>query len=752
MIYVIAGIVLFIIILITVFAATAAFYQKVPQGKALVKTGRGGTEVSFNGMWVIPIFHKKEWMDISLKKLEIERIGEEGLICKDNMRADIKVVFFVRVNPTKEDVVKVAQTIGCERASDTETLISLFEAKFSEALKSVGKRFDFVELYNSREEFRKEIVEVIGPEDLNGYVLDDSAIDYLEQTPVNFLKADNILDAQGIKKIADLTAKEHMAANLIRRDEEKTIKKQDVEAREAILELERQLAGKEAVQEREIAAIQARESAEREKIEQEEKLKSERARISTEEEIAIAEQNKQRQVIVAEKQKEKVEAIETEKVIKDRELEITEREKVVTLAQIAKEKAVEEERKNIQDVIKERVVVERAVVEEEEKIKDTKAFADAERHKQVALTKAAELAEQSLLTTTKAAEADKLAAEVQAEKRLIDAEAAKNAAIKDAEATKILADAKAHEEAAIGKSEAQVIEAKANAAEKEGMVEATLIEQKALAEAKAIEAKAAAKKKQGMIEAEVFESQGLAEAKVIEEQGKAEALKIEGLAIAEAKGVEQKALAEAKGLEQKALAQATGVKEMGLAEATGVKEMGLAEAAGIEQKAEAMKKLDGVGKEHEEFKLKLEKQKAIELAAIEVQKAVAEAQAKALAEAFKSTKIDIVGGETMFYENVMKAIGRGKTLDQFIDNSTNLTSLKNNLLGDGSESIIEQLRKFVGQLNVSSEDIKNLSIANLIYKMSNMTEDSGQKGILQQLLAMAKKMGLENETADKIGL
>jgi hypothetical protein len=34
----------------------------------------------------------------------------------------------------------------------------------------------------------------------------------------------------------------------------------------------------------------------------------------------------------------------------------------------------------------------------------------------------------------------------------------------------------------------------------------------------------------------------------------------------------------------------------------------LADAAGIEEKANAMKKLDGVGKEHEEFKLKLEKE------------------------------------------------------------------------------------------------------------------------------------------------
>ena len=43
--------------------------------------------------------------------------------------------------------------------------------------------------------------------------------------------------AFGIKKITDLTAAQNIKANLIKRDEEKVIRKQDVEAREAILEL-----------------------------------------------------------------------------------------------------------------------------------------------------------------------------------------------------------------------------------------------------------------------------------------------------------------------------------------------------------------------------------------------------------------------------------------------------------------------------------------------------------------------------------
>ena len=92
------------------------------------------------------------------------------------------MAFFVRVNKTVQDVMQVAQLLGCDRASRESALVELFDAKFSEALKTVGKQFDFVDLYNSRERFKEEILNIIGT-DLNGYVLDDAAIDYLEQTP-----------------------------------------------------------------------------------------------------------------------------------------------------------------------------------------------------------------------------------------------------------------------------------------------------------------------------------------------------------------------------------------------------------------------------------------------------------------------------------------------------------------------------------------------------------------------------------------
>ena len=661
------GVLVFLVATLGLIFWVLSMYKKTVQGIVILRTGYGGTKVFFNAGIVIPVIHRQENMDISVKKLEIAREGKDGLICKDNMRADIQVAFFIRVNKSVDDIVNVAQTIGCQRASDISTLRELFEAKFSEALKTVGKKFDFTELYEARSEFRNEILNIIGT-DLNGYVLDDCAIDYLEQTSLNHLNKDNILDAEGIKKITELTANQNIKANLVRRDEEKTIKKQDVEAREAILELEKQLAEKEESQKREIENIKARENAEILKVAEEERLKHETVRIATEESLQIAEENKQRQVVIAAKNKERADLVETERVQKDRLLEATERERVVALAEIEKEKAVELEKKNIQDVIRERLVKEKTVVEEQQTIFDVEALKIAERDKQVKIIAANKEAEERLIAETKAAEARKLAAEKDAQKYVIEAQAKRDAAEKEAEARKIIADAQAKEEATVGLSEAQVMHAKAEAQERQGVVEATIIEKKA-----------EANKKDGLAQAEV------------------------------------------------------------------IKEKALAEAAGITEKAEAMKKLNDAGKDHEEFRLRLAKEKEVELAQIAIQKDIADAQAHVLAEAFKKANIDIVGGENTFFDNVVKQITAGKGIDKFIQHSENAQLVKEALLNSDEEgNLVGKVMQIVEKYKISSEDIKNLSIASLIFKLKDVANQNEQ-GILTKALDMARHLGIDSK-------
>ena len=628
--------------------------RKVPQGMALVKNGWGGTEVKFDRCFVYPIVHIVEPMDISVKRIEIDRSGEDGLICRDNIRADIKVAFFVRVNKTADDVKRVAQFLGCARASDDVALRNVFEPKFSEALKTVGKQFDFVDLYNSREEFREQMLKIIG-KDLNGYFLDDAAIDYLEQTDLQKLNPNNVLDAEGIKKITDLTAKEVTLANEITREKEKTIKKQDVEAREAILALERQQVDAEEKQQREIAEITARQEAEASVVKEQERQRAELARIAANEEIAIAEENRMRAIIVAAKSKERTDAVESERVEKERGLEIAERERVVTLADIEKEKAIEVEKKNIQDVIKERVMVERTVVEEEEKIKDTKEFAAAERKKQVAVTHASEQAEQSLVKEVKKAEAEKQAAELEASKIVVLAEANRTAAEKETEAKKLLAEAIQAETAAPGLAEAQVQMERATAIEKEGTAEAKVIELKFQADAK-----------------------------------------------------------------------------------------------GITEKAEAMKLFDGVGKEHEEFKLKLTKEKDVELSAIDAQRQIAEAQAKMIAESLMNANIDIVGGDNKFFESIVNSITAGKQVDRLVGNSDVLSDVKDTFFVGDPAQFKQEIARYVDMFGVTSTDLKNLSVAALIGKMMGQTNDEGILQNLQAMMSAASRTGVASQKAKTV--
>ncbi|MFT4023225.1 MAG: hypothetical protein QM664_05505 [Flavihumibacter sp.] len=212
--------------------------------------------------------------------------------------------------------------------------------------------------------------------------------------------------------------------------------------------------------------------------------------------------------------------------------------------------------------------------------------------------------------------------------------------------------------------------------------------------------------------------------------------------IAKAEATERQGTVEALVVEKMAEAK----RKEGLTQAEVTKEKALAEAAGIEEKAEAMKKLDAVGKEHEEFKLMLQKEKDIALAQINIQKDIAGSQAEVLSEALKSARIDIVGGETMFFQHIVNQVSNAKGFDRLVNESENATQLKNALLGDGAASgdLLERIRSFADKYNISTNDIKNLSISSLIFKMQQ-NSSADDKSTLMNLASLAGSLGLSNK-------
>ncbi len=712
------------ILLLGVFALIAKFYRKVEQGRALIVSKTKDVLVTFTGATVLPIVHKGEMMDISVKTIEIDRRGKDGLTCQDNIRADIKVTFFVRVGKTREDVLKVAQSIGCERASDQQTLEDLFIAKFSEGLKTVGKRLDFESLYKERDSFRDEIMKVIG-EDLNGYSLEDAAIDFLEQTPLEALDPQNILDAQGIRKITEITTRQNVLTNDLKQSERKEITKQNAQADEAVFELERQRADAENKQKREIASVKAREEAETIRVQAEEKSKAQRSSIKAEEEIKVEEENKERQVQVAAKNRERVVAVENERVEKDRVMEAIARERATELERIDKEKALEVQKKAIADVIRDRVSVEKTVAEEEERIKDVRALAEATRLRDVTKLTAEGQAVEQLVLETKAAEAKQISANFAAQEKLTLASADLEAADKEAQAKIRLADGTRAEQAAQGLAVAQVKEADAVATEKHG-----------LAEVRVKEADALAVEKQGLAHVNIKQ----ADAAAVQKMGAAEADVVRQKLLAQATGAEEQGMAEMRVRE----AEAVAIEKMGIAEGVAIEKKLTSEATGLAEKAEAMKQLDGVGREHEEFRLRLEKEKVVDLETLMVRKDVAEAQARILAEAFHQAKINIVGGDGAFFDRFVNAVSLGQSLDGALNNSDTLQSAAKEYL-DGTANLPADIKDVLSRPALSAENLQQLTISALLGKMMVGMDKDG-KGKIQGLIDKACELGIDTLT------
>jgi len=173
----IAIIVVFICMFLGVLGILTKFFVKVSEGEVIIKSGVGGTVVSFSSTLAIPNLHSVEILDITAKQAVLERRDKNAVICRDNVAMDIKIVFFMRINSTEEDILKTIRSMGCGKASDPEAISLYFESKFSESLETAARRYESSEIFNAREQFKKELGNIIGNE-IDGFVIEDIAVNF----------------------------------------------------------------------------------------------------------------------------------------------------------------------------------------------------------------------------------------------------------------------------------------------------------------------------------------------------------------------------------------------------------------------------------------------------------------------------------------------------------------------------------------------------------------------------------------------
>ncbi len=740
-IIVVGGVLLLPILFLTLFTI-----KKIPPGKAGVRVGWRGYVISDTWIFRVPLVTRFDLMDISVQKLEIERKGQDGLICEDNIRADIVVAFYIKVNypkveygthepdspegqvlferameskkqPKFGDIQKVAQTVGCERATDLDKLRELFEAKFSEALKTAGKEMEFTKLYTDRLEFRDKIIAVIG-RDLNGYALEDVAIDYLEQTPIDKLDPQNVLDSEGIKKITDVTSAQQEITNDRLREKDQllndqnkkadlVIKDQDTRNEMARRDLDRQNEEDLARRTREVDEAKAKEGAAATVEVEKNRQVSETAAIEANQNIQEREVERDRVVMSATYAKdqdllrleqEKIESGEQAEVDRTRRIGLATQEKEAVI--IEKTFAVAESRAGLESKEKE-------VTTQHQQRLDIEADMSADRAKRVLNIEAEARAQADQKKEIIAAEAEKTVREQRAEAGQIEVRVAalaeKEAAEHGAEKVQITADAEAKASEKRNYAMQQEAEGLASQEKAVGMAKAAVIRE----------------------QAEADKVEGLNQADVLQRQGEAA-----GVATA----------AEGKG-------EGEAISAKGTAEGAAIEAVKLAEAMGKTEMAKAIELFNKASQDHEEFRLQLAKDRDVDLAEIQITKDVAEAQARVVGEALKSANIDIVGGENDFFEKVVKSVIQGRSVDRLMNNSQTLTDVKNTFFTGDPDHFKGQLRTWINDLGVSSDDVKNLTVAALLAKLMSRSDDSGTRSLIRQAQALAKETGITDTVA-----
>lgn len=444
----VAAVILIGMLLVVMFIAK--LYRRASKEISFVRTGFGGQKVIVNGgAIVLPVFHEIIPVNMNTLRLEVRRANEQALITRDRMRVDVLAEFYVRVQPTQESIANAAQTLGM-RTMKPEALKELVEGKFVDALRAVAAEMAMIELHEQRVDFVQKVQQVVS-EDLlkNGLELEAVSLTGLDQTSREYFNPDNVFDAEGLTRLTEEIEVRRKRRNDVEQDTMVNIKRKNLEAEQQRLELEKEEEYARLEQQREIEIRRAAQSAEISREQAQKAQEAKQAHIMAKQQIDQANINSERVVEeerinmqrqVREKEIDKEQTIQSAQIAKERNIETAriEKERTLEAADIEKQKTIElaeqdrsiaiaEKSKAQSEAKAEADIARAAAVQAEEKVHTVRETEQAERMKVIELLEASKQAERNAIQVTVAAEAEKQAAEDQAEsvRILANADAAK---------------------------------------------------------------------------------------------------------------------------------------------------------------------------------------------------------------------------------------------------------------------------------------------------------------------------------------
>ncbi|CAA6825757.1 MAG: Inner membrane protein YqiK [uncultured Sulfurovum sp.] len=410
------GVVLLVLILGIMFVR---LYKKTTKEKAFIRTGLGGAKVILDGGSIIlPMVHDQTIINLNTLKLVVTRQNEQSLITSDKLKVDVIVEFFVRVKRDEDSISRAAATLG-SKTLRPEDLKNLIEGKLVDAIRSVASRTTMESLHVERKDFVQQVSNTVAEDlDANGLELESVSLTSLDQTHIKYFNENNAFDAQGLRKVAEITEAKRKERIDIEEETKVQIELKKLEAEKKILTIREEEALARASQESNTRIDRSKQSKEAEESE-----------ILNAKSVAFA--NIQKDKEIQEREILKTRKLETDKIQKEEALKLAQQEKEIKISEKSSAVAMADAKANLEKA-KEVTTQEAVTTARETEI--------ANRDKSLALIKAMQVAEEEAVGKKLLAQAEKEAAEDKADARKIGAHG-------EAESIKIISDAKAKEHA-----------------------------------------------------------------------------------------------------------------------------------------------------------------------------------------------------------------------------------------------------------------------------------------------------------------
>jgi len=336
----------------------------------------------------------------------------------------------MRVGATPEQVLNAARSFG-EESGTEEKIDAKVGEKLISALRSVAAKHELAELHSDRESFASAVQELVAKEiEPNGLILETVTISRLDQTDPSHLNDNNVFDAQGKRKITEITTAALVARNELERSAEQATTEKNVATRKSVLALQQDQAFAEAEQQMQINKAQAEKQREADVYRIEQERQTRQAQIVAEQSV--------RQADIAKEQ-----GIQTTEVEKVKAVEVATRDQQIAIAQKETERAATEKAK---------LEAEAAREQANQQVKTVEVVAGAEREARQKLIGAENEAQQALVRRQKEADAVAYQKQKEAEGELLAAQNTAKATLTMAEA-----DAEAKARLAQGEKAIQVV-------------------------------------------------------------------------------------------------------------------------------------------------------------------------------------------------------------------------------------------------------------------------------------------------------